>query len=124
MVDMAGQSSEPSGSIPEHEDRLVARNAKISAADRELEDIITGAYENAVNSKARLTRISEEIEQRAAAQESLPDDSPMVGRELHQFLLAKQQEIAKIITDAAADAAARRDRLRQVSFDDSTSPQA
>lgn len=124
MVGMAGQNSDPSGTIPEHEDRLVARNAKSSAADRELEDIISGAYENAVNSKARLTRISEEIEQRAAAQESLPEDSPMVGRELHQFLLAKQREIAKIVSDAATDATTRRDRLRQLNFDDSAPPQA
>ncbi|MFV8176904.1 DUF4226 domain-containing protein [Mycolicibacterium peregrinum] len=116
---MAGVPGDSSAAISGHEDRLAARNNALAASDRELGDIITGAYEHALNSQTRLTQIAEEIERGATSHNEIAGD-PATTMEFHRFLLAKQKEIARIVQEAVKDATNRRDRLNQLHYPDSS----
>jgi hypothetical protein len=114
---MAGDniSDQPANPITDHEAQHVLAHTRATDADRELHDIITGAYNTATNARSRLQRISDEIEQRAAAAETTTD-TPTGTAEFHKFLVSKQKDIINILTDSAADAATRRQRLAELTY--------
>jgi small-conductance mechanosensitive channel len=112
---------EPAGAISEHEARLVDRNARSTDADRDLDAIVKGAHDSMLNFRGRLSRISEEIDQRAGTPESATTDTRMGTTELHQFLLAKQAQIEAILLEAQADASTRRAQIARLNYPDTHS---
>lgn len=114
-------SDEPAGAISDHEARLVDRNARSTDADGDLDAIVKGAHDSMLNFRGRLSRISEEIEQRAGTPESATTDTRIGTAELHQFLLAKQAEIEAILLEAQADASNRREQIARLNYPDTHS---
>lgn len=114
---MAGDdtSDQPANLIAGYEAKQVLAHSQATDADRELNDIISGAYQTAADARSRLQRISDEIEQRAAAAETTTD-TPTGTAEFHKFLVNKQKDIINILTDSVADAATRRQRLAELTY--------
>lgn len=102
--------------LGQHEDRLVSTSAESSAADGELAEIARGAHTETLNYRARLERISNEIEQRVQQQDPTTVKSPVETSEFHQFLLAKQRQIVRILTEATSDAETLRQRLAGLNY--------
>jgi hypothetical protein len=114
---MAGDntSNQPASPITGREAQYVLAHTQATDADRELHDITTGAYNTATNARSRLQRISDEIEQRATAADTTTD-TPTGTAEFHKFLISKQKDIINVLTDSAADATARRQRLAELTY--------
>jgi len=109
----AAPAEDPLG---QHEDRLVHHHVQSAAADRELTEIVQAAHENSLNARKRLEQISTELEQRVQGQNPESEQSPIEVSEFHQFLLGKQKEIARILTEASNDAQALRHRLAALNY--------
>lgn len=104
----AGDSAE---TLAEARRALAARDAELADADRALIDVVAGAHAVAVESVRSIDVIASDIET-AAAEE--PKDGPAAAREVERRLLAKNREIADVVSAARAEAEAKTIALREL----------
>ena len=83
---------------------LAARDADLADADQALAAALAGAHALAVESIGRLDAISADLD--AAATEA-PGDSPAAAHELSRDLVAKNRDIAAVVSEARAAARAK-----------------
>lgn len=76
---------------------LAARDADLADADRALAATVADAHAIAVQSISRLAAISDDIEAAAADQ---PTDTPAAAREIARNLVARNREIAEVVSEA------------------------
>lgn len=79
---------------------LASQHGAASEADRVLMDVFDSAHAAARESVRRLDSIAEQIDRAVASQADLAVDTPMGAREFQKFLMAKQREIAAVVTRA------------------------
>ena len=79
---------------------LAARDAELTAADRELTDAVAVVHAIATDAIRRLDRLGTQIE--AAASGRVPD-SPAAAQELARLLVANQRQMADIVSAAQAE---------------------
>ncbi|WP_084268310.1 DUF4226 domain-containing protein [Mycobacterium avium] len=79
---------------------LADQHGAASEADRVLAEVLASAHAAAQESARRLDAIAEQIDRAVAHQADLAVDTPLGAREFHKFLLAKQHEIASVVTEA------------------------
>lgn len=87
------------------EGRLVQRLATSVALDESFEEILRGAHQYNLQSRARLDALEAEIRQAAATWPAL--DTPAGARQFQAYLAGKTREIHKIVADASADSLQR-----------------
>lgn len=104
MVDQAGSSA---SAVALTQSMLSARRGAAEQADRTLAATLTDAHHVAVEALQRLDAIEAEIESAVAQQGQLALDTPAGAREFHRFLLAKQCDIADVLSGAQAQAASK-----------------
>ncbi|SPM29776.1 DUF4226 domain-containing protein [Mycobacterium terramassiliense] len=88
------------GAIKERQSALAGRHSTASDADRALAEVLASAHAATRESLRRLDAIAEEIDRAALQRGDLAADTPMGARELHRFLVDKQREIARVVSDA------------------------
>ncbi len=86
--------------LRERQSQLAGRHATAAGADRVLAEVLAGAHAAMRESVRRLDAIAEEIELAVVRQARLAVDTPLGASEFRRFLLAKQREIADVVTDA------------------------
>jgi hypothetical protein len=100
---MAREQEMAGGSIDAIGDRqaaLAARHAASAEADRALAQALADAHAATVESLRRLDAIAADIDGAVTNQAALALDTAMGAREFHKFLLAKQQEISAVLSQA------------------------
>jgi hypothetical protein len=97
MPEQAGRAIE---AIAEQQAALSTRHAAIADADRALADALAEAHAATRDAVHRLDGIAAEIDHAVAHQAALGLDTAIGAREFQKFLLAKQQEIAAVVTTA------------------------
>lgn len=97
MPEQAGPSL---GAIQARHAALAGRHGAVSDADRVLADVLASAHAATRESVRRLDAIAEEIDRAELQRGDLAADTPMGARELHRFLVDKQREIARVVSDA------------------------
>ncbi len=105
MADEQGQGmAEQAGGVVE---AIAARQAALSArhtasaeADRALVEALAGAHAATVEGIRRLDAIEAEIDGAVTNQAALALDTAMGAREFQKFLIAKQQEISAVVSQA------------------------
>jgi hypothetical protein len=116
---MAGDREMTGGSIDAIGDRqaaLAARHAASAEADRTLAEALAGAHAATVEGLQRLDAIAAEIDGAVTNQAALALDTAMGAREFQRFLLAKQQEISAVVSQARdldSSSKAALDKLRE-----------
>jgi hypothetical protein len=90
---------------------LAARDADLFDADRALAEAIHGAHAIAVDSIDRIDAITAEVETAATDH---PKDTAAGAREVGRHLLAKNREIAAVISEARAAAEAKTVALKEL----------
>jgi len=80
---------------------LAARAADLADADHALAEALAGAHAIAVESIGRLDAIGAELDVAAAG---APGDSPSAAHELSRHLVAKNRDIAAVVSEAKAAA--------------------
>ncbi|OMC21956.1 DUF4226 domain-containing protein [Mycobacterium colombiense] len=93
---------------------LASRHGTASEADRVLTDVLTSAHEAARESVRRLDAIAEQIDHATVNQADLALDTPLGAREFQRFLMAKQREIASVVTEAREFGQAKRAVLQSL----------
>ena len=95
-------SSDPAGAsvaaIQQRQAALARKHSALAEADRTLADALAAAHQAMRDGVRRLDAIAAEIERAVPAV-----DTPIGAREFERFLVAKQREIARVVT-AARDA--------------------
>ena len=104
MVEQAGTSA---SAFAETQDALAARHGTLVEADLLLSAAVANAHTAATDALQQVDAIEAEIESAVAQQELLALDTAAGSREFQRFLLAKQQQILAIVTDAVSHAAAK-----------------
>lgn len=104
MVEQAGTSA---STFAATQDALVARHGAVADADRLLAAAVTDAYAATTAAVQQLDAIEAEIESAIAQQDQLALDTPAGSHELQRFLLAKQQQIHAVVSDAVTLAEAK-----------------
>jgi hypothetical protein len=121
MADEQGQGmAEQAGGVVEaigaRQAALSARHAASAEADRALVEVLAGAHAATVEGIRRLDAIEAEIDGAVTNQAALALDTAMGAREFQKFLIAKQQEISAVLSQArGVDGAtsAALDKLRE-----------
>jgi len=90
---------------------LAARAADLADADLALAEAVAGAHAMAVESIGRIDAIGAELD--AAAAEA-PGGSPSAAHELSRTLVAKNRDIAAIVSEAKAAAQAKAAALKEL----------
>lgn len=90
---------------------LAARDADLVDADRALADAVAGAHAAAVESVRRIDAIGADLD---AAVGQSPRDNPAQARELSRTLLAKNRDIAAVVTEAKAVAHSKAVELKEL----------
>ena len=98
MSEQAGPSLE---AIQARQAAMASQQGSIADADRVLAEVVASAHVAIRESIRRLDAIADEIDRAAApGQASLAVDTPLGAREFQKFLIAKQREIAAVVSDA------------------------
>jgi hypothetical protein len=100
---MAGEQEMRGGSIDaigQRQAALSARHEAAADADRLLAEALAKAHSVTVQSLQRLDAIAAEIDSAVANQGALALDTAMGAREFQKFLIAKQQEISAVVSQA------------------------
>lgn len=79
---------------------LAGQHGTVADADRALADVLASAHEAIRESVRRLDAIADEIDRAVLHQADLAVDTPLGAREFRTFLLAKQRDIAAVVTRA------------------------
>jgi hypothetical protein len=90
---------------------LAARDAELADADRALIDAVADAHAMAVESIGRIDTIASAVENAATDQ---PKDNPAGAREVGRYLVAKNREIAEVVSEAKAAAEAKTIALKEL----------
>lgn len=90
---------------------LAARAADLADADLALAEAVAGAHAMAVESIGRIDAIGAELD---AAATGAPGDSPSAAHELSRTLVAKNRDIAAIVSEAKAAAHAKAAALKEL----------
>jgi len=90
---------------------LAARAADLADADLALAEAVAGAHTVAVESIGRLDAIGAELD--AAASEA-PGGSPAAAHDLSRHLVAKNRDIAAVVSEARAAANAKVAALKEL----------
>jgi hypothetical protein len=112
MPEQAGPSL---GAIQARQSALAGQHGTTADADRVLAEVLASAHAATRESVRRLDAIAEEIDRAGLQRGDLAADTPMGARELHRFLVDKQREIARVVSDARELGRAKRavlERLR------------
>jgi hypothetical protein len=113
MAEQAGSAVEALGA---RQAALSARHAASAEADRALVEALASAHAATVEGIRRLDAIEAEINGAVTNQAALALDTAMGAREFQKFLIAKQQEISAVVSQArGVDGATRAalDKLRE-----------
>jgi hypothetical protein len=113
VAEQAGSSVEAIGA---RQAALSARHAASAEADRALAEALAGAHAATVEGIRRLDAIAAEIDGAVTNQAALALDTAIGAREFQKFLIAKQQEISAVVSQARElDGASRAalDKLRE-----------
>jgi Domain of unknown function (DUF4226) len=113
MAKQAGGSVEAIGA---RQAALSARHAASAEADRALVEALAGAHAATVEGIRRLDAIAADIDSAVTNQAALALDTAIGAREFQKFLIAKQQEIWAVVSQARElDGATRAalDKLRE-----------
>jgi hypothetical protein len=105
---MPEQGGPSLGAIQARQSALAGRHGAASDADRVLAEALAGAHAATRDSVRRLDAIAEEIDRADLQRGDLAADTPMGARELHRFLVDKQREIARVVSEAREVARAKR----------------
>lgn len=97
---------------------LAARDADLADADRVLAETVAGAHRIAIESIGRIESIASEIE----AATDQPKDSAASAREVGRHLVAKNREIAEVVSYAKDAVHAETVVLKQLADRYRTSP--
>lgn len=97
MSDQAGSSV---AAIQARQAVLARQHGALAEADRVLSEALASAHAAMRESVRRLDAIAAEVERAAAGQADLAVDTSLGAREFQRFLVAKQREIAAVITEA------------------------
>jgi Domain of unknown function (DUF4226) len=97
---MSEQAGTSVGAIQARQAALAKHHDAVAEADRVLAEALAGAHAAMRESVRRLDAIADEIERAVPGQADLAIDTPLGAREFQRFLLAKQREIAAVVTDA------------------------
>jgi len=97
MSEEAGPSV---AAIQARQSALASRHGTAADADRVLGEVLASVHAAMRESIRQLDAIADEIERAAPGRADLAIDTPMGAREFQKFLVAKQREIAAIMTDA------------------------
>jgi Domain of unknown function (DUF4226) len=97
MPEQVGRSID---AIGERQAALSARHTAAAEADRALADALAEAHAATVEAVRRLDGIEAEIDAAVANQAALALDTAMGAREFQKFLIAKQREIAAVVSNA------------------------
>ena len=97
---MAEQTGHSVAAIRARQAALAAQHNSVSGLDRVLREALASAHAATIEGRSRLDAIAREIESAVQNQASLALDTPVGARELQHFLIAKQQEIITVITEA------------------------
>ena len=97
---MSEQAGHSVGAIQTRQAALAKHQSTVAEADRMLGDALAGAHAAMRESVCRLDAIADEIERAVSGQADLAIDTPLGTREFQRFLLAKQREIAAVVTNA------------------------
>ncbi|HEY0227833.1 MAG TPA: DUF4226 domain-containing protein [Mycobacterium sp.] len=79
---------------------LASQHGSVADADRVLSEVIASAHAAIRESIRRLDAIADEIDRAAPNHAALATDTPMGAREFQKFLIAKQREIAAVVSAA------------------------
>jgi Domain of unknown function (DUF4226) len=99
---MSEQAGPSLGAIRARQSALVSQHSTTAEADRVLAELLASVHAATRESIRRLDAIGEEIDRAATDRADLAVDTPMGAREFQRFLVAKQREIAAVVTDAHA----------------------
>jgi len=97
MSDQAGSSV---AAIQARQEILARQHGALAEADRVLTEALADAHAAMRESVRRLDAIAAEIDRAAAGHAELALDTSLGAREFQRFLLAKQREIAAVVTEA------------------------
>ena len=90
---------------------LAARDAALADVDRDLAATVAAAHALAVESIGRIDAIGAELDAVAIA---APRDSPAAAHELSRLLVAKNRDIASVVSEAEAAAHAKTVALQEL----------
>ena len=110
-VGAMAQAGDSVGALAAARKVLAARDADLAEADRALAEAVTGVHAIAVESIGRIESITADID--AAATEQ-PKDTPAGAREVSRQLVAKNREIAEVVSIAKAAVAAKTVALKEL----------
>ncbi|HTX97946.1 MAG TPA: DUF4226 domain-containing protein [Mycobacterium sp.] len=105
---MSEQAGPSVAAIQARQSALATQHGATADADRVLADVLASADATMRESTKRLDTIAEEIDDAAAHRADLAIDTPVGAREFQKFLLAKQREIAAVVSDAREFGRAKR----------------
>ena len=97
---MADQTGGSVDAIATRQALLSARHARSAEADRALVEALAGAHAATVEGISRLDAIAAEIDSAVTNQAALALDTAVGAREFQKFLVAKQQEISAVVSQA------------------------
>ncbi|MCV7075861.1 DUF4226 domain-containing protein [Mycobacterium szulgai] len=97
---MSDQTGSSLAAIAERQAILARQHGALAEADRVLTEALADAHAAMRESVRRLDAIAAEIDRAAAYHAELAVDTSLGAREFQRFLLAKQREIAAVITQA------------------------
>jgi hypothetical protein len=111
---MGEQAGRTIGAIGEQQAALSTRHAATADADRALAEALAGAHTATVEGVRRLDAIAAEIDSAVTNQAALALDTAIGAREFQKFLVAKQREIAAVVSDARDVAGAKAAALHEL----------
>lgn len=97
---MADQTGHSVAAIQDTQAALVAQHSAVSEVDHVLREALASAHAATVEGLSRLDVITHELNRAVQNQAALALDTPVGTRQFQKFLLAKQQEIVAVITEA------------------------
>jgi hypothetical protein len=97
---MAEQAGPSIGAIQARQSAMATQHGSVADADRVLTDVLASAHAAMQESVRRLDAIADEIERAVPHHARLAVDTPLGAREFQRFLVAKQREIAAVVTEA------------------------
>jgi Domain of unknown function (DUF4226) len=97
---MSEQAGHSVGAIQARQSALANHHSAVAEADGVLAEALASAHAAIRESVRRLDAIADEVERAVSSQDDLAIDTPLGACEFQKFLLAKQREIAAVVTNA------------------------
>jgi predicted component of type VI protein secretion system len=97
---MAEQPGPSVAALQARQSALASQLSAVADADGVLTEVLAAAHAAIRESTRRLDAIADEIDRAVSGQANLAIDTPLGAREFQKFLVAKQREIAAVVTDA------------------------